>query len=281
MRQSAHGLLSYTIGATDGDIGGVYDLYFDDQRWTIRYLVVDTGTWLPGRRVLISPMAVREPSWSAQRLAVALTKAQVEGSPSFDAAKPVSRQHEIEFAGYYGYPLYWAGPYLWGPVPYPMPVAGREVEPETAEALRREGWAQVGPEHRERGSLASGRVEREEGDPHLRSVREVLGYAIQAADGEIGHVEDFILDDETWTVRYLVVDTRNWWPGKKVLVSPEWIDYVSWADSKVHVNLTRHEIRDAPEYDPARPIERADESRLYEHYQRPKYWEAGDRDRAA
>jgi hypothetical protein len=109
-------------------------------------------------------------------------------------------------------------------------------------------------------------------DSHLRSVKEVKGYHIQALDGEIGHVEDFVTDDENWVLRYMVVDTKNWLPGKMVLVHPDWITKVSWEDSKVFVDLSRETIKDSPEFDPAAPVNRAYEERLYDYYGRPKYW---------
>jgi hypothetical protein len=200
MLHSARDLEKYTIGATDGDIGSVYDLYFDDRTWTVRYIVVDTGNWLPGRRVLISPLSVKEPSWSLQRLGVGLTKGEVRDSPDIDTAKPVSRQHELALATYYGLAPYWDGPYRWGAVPYPFaplgpPQADEPIDPETREILHDEGVYRLGPEHFER-RLA----EQEGADPHLRSVREVLGYYIQAADGEIGHAEDFLVDDRSWAI---------------------------------------------------------------------------------
>src|SRR5262249_17621984 len=250
MLLSARDLERFTIHATDGDIGGVHDVLFDDESWTIRYLVVDTGTWLPGRRGLISPMSVRQAGWGARRLVVGLPREQVEHSPSLDETQPISRQHELAYAGYYGLEPYWAGPYRWGPLAYPFPLPAAEpgVEPAAAEALRREGLENVGPEH-----LESRDFHEEHGDAHLPGVRETSGYYIQAADGDIGHAVDFLLDDRTWAIRYLIVDTRNWLPGRKVLVAPEQITDLSWADSMVHVSLTRDQIRSSPEYDPSRP----------------------------
>jgi hypothetical protein len=249
MLKAISDLKGAALAATDGEIGSVADVYIDAASWTVRYLVVDTGTWLPGRKVLISPLAVRGAVWGADRIPVNLTKAQVEASPSVDTEQPVSRQYELEYARYYGYPSYWGGPYRWGTAQYPAdvaPLTGPPYEPEAP---------------------------REPGDPHLHSARDLMGSYIEATDGDIGHVEDFLVDDREWAVRYMVVDTRNWLPGKKVLVSPEWIRDVSWADSRVYVDLTRQGVESAPEYDPDRPLERADESRLYRHYQRRQYWE--------
>jgi sporulation protein YlmC with PRC-barrel domain len=237
------------ISATDGEIGSVDDIYFDDTGWTVRYLVVDTGRWLPGRKVLISPMAVRGKGGSGgATVPVALTKSQVENSPSVDTELPVNRQYEVEYSRYYGYPFYWSGPYRWGAVRYPDDLTATDPGPVST------------------GPIESG------GDPHLRSARDVMEYYIEATDGDIGHVEDLLLDDREWAIRYLVVDTRNWWPGKKVLISPDWIGRVRWEDSRVHVDLTREGIKSAPEYDPTRPIEREYESSLFGHHARRSYW---------
>jgi hypothetical protein len=245
----------FTIRATDGDIGTVTEGYFDDLSYAVRHIVVDTGGWLGDRKVLISPIAVRATDWEHKRIAVALTKAQVEKSPSIDTDKPVSRQHEVAYYDYYGYTPYWTGPYLWGAYPYPYAEAGPSLEKADLELEPRWDW-----ESRERD------------DPHLRSSRAVTGYHIEATDGGIGHVEDFLVDDVAWAIRYMIVDTTNWWAGKKVLVAPAWIQRVDWAESKVHVALTRALIRTSPDYDPTRPVERAYETQLCGHYGRPRYW---------
>jgi hypothetical protein len=240
------------IKARDDEIGEVEDFYFDDENWTIRYLVVDTGKWLPGRKVLISPISVGNVHHGNHRVEVNLTKKQIEDSPGAETDRPVSRQYEASYFDYYGYPYYWGGPYAWGPaaIPAAMPVPTR-TEAEIAEMQRRDG---------------------ESADPHLHSVREVIGYYIEATDGDIGHVEEFIIDDESWTIRYMVVDTRNWWPGKKVLVAPQWIERASWSDSRVYVNLSRADIQEAPEYDRNAPLSRDYESSLHQHYGRSPYW---------
>ena len=249
MHYSVKELKGYTIGATDGDLGKLDDFYFDDESWTIRYLVAETGNWLLNRKVLISPFALGKADAARERLSVTLTKKQVEKSPSIDTDKPVSRQHEASYLDYYGYPYYWGGPYLWGPWTYPQLSGAAQRRNEEARAKREEA-----------------------NDVHLRSAHKVTGYHIEAPDGDIGHVEDFIIDGETWEIRYMVVDTQNWWPGKKVLLSPRWSDRVSWSDSKVYVDLSRETIKNGPEYHPE-ALNREYEETLYDYYKRPKYWD--------
>jgi quercetin dioxygenase-like cupin family protein/uncharacterized protein YrrD len=262
MLRSMNDLIGFTIAATDGDIGRVDACYFDDESFTVRHLVVDTGGWLGGRKVLISPMALRDIDWYGGRIEAALTRVQVEKSPSIDTDRPVSRQHEAEYHRYYGYPFYWTGPYLWGPYSYPYPFLAPDRGTNFEQERR---WTQE-----------LGRA----GDPHLRSSATVIGYHVAATDGDIGHVKDFLMDESTWAIRYLVVDTSNWWFGKKVLVSPEWVTGVDWNESLVHVDLTRERIKNSPEYDRSGLVERDYEVRLHDHYGRPGYW-SDRRDEAA
>lgn len=254
MLQSAENLQGLTLHASDGEIGTVKELYFDDHAWVVRYLVVDTGSWLSGRQVLISPHAVEAVSKKDQRIDVRLTKQQVENSPGIDTHKPLSRQQEEDYYTYYGYPYYWSGPYLWGGAAYPGLLA---PDIPQASAAEREIDA-----IRERQSSA---------DCNLRSSKEVTGYYVEASDGDIGHVEDFVVDDQSWAIRYVVVDTRNWLPGKKVVISPAWLQSISWNDSKIHVDVSREAIKNAPEYDES-ALNREYESRLYHHYGREGYW---------
>jgi hypothetical protein len=211
--------------------------------------VVDTGTWLSGRRVSVAPHVAHPPTAGAKRLPVTLTRAQVEGSPDVGTTPPVSRQQEIAWHAYYGYPFYWTTPGLLGAQPL-------LATPDPQVALAEE-------------ELAA----RESGEPNLHSAQDVRGFYIGAADGEIGHLADFLVEMEPWTIRYLIVDTSNWWAGKQVLVAPGWITDVSWNDSKVYTTLTREAIKSSPEYDPTAPVQRDYESRLYGHYRRPNYWE--------
>ena len=220
-------LRDFALRALDGEIGKVDQFYFDDETWAIRYLVVNTGSWLSGRQVLISPFALGQTDWESKQLEVLLTRKQVEGSPDINTHKPVSRQHEADHLEYYGYPFYWEGPYLWGSMTDPAGLAMQT-------SLVPEGSAS--------------RVGTEPADSHLRSTNVVTGYHIEATDGEIGHVEDFIVDTYTWAIQYIEVNTRNWWRGKKVLMSPHWIERVSWTDSKIYVDLSRETIKNSPEY---------------------------------
>ena len=245
MLSKAQSLKGYQLECLDGVIGEVKEFYFDDRHWAVRYLVANTGNWLTGRQVLISPYALVTAHKSEQHIAVDLTKQQIEDSPSLNSDKPVSRQFEEAYYGYYGWPMYWSGPYMWGADPYIV----RE----------RETW---------RPATQGGKA----WDPHLRSTDSVTGHDIQALDGEIGHVEDFVIEDETWAIRYLIVGTRNWWPGKKVLLSTQWIERVSWSESKVFLNLSREAIKQAPEFTEESLLTRDYETGLHHHYHRKGYW---------
>jgi hypothetical protein len=250
MLQSVSRIKDVTLHSSDGEIGSVEEFYFDDQSWAIRYLVVNTGDWLPGRLVLISPIFLGAADWETGRLDITLTKKQIEDSPGIDRHRPVSRQHEAAYMDYYGASYYWNGPYMWGGALIPADLAGIPM-PLVARSAT--------------GDLEST-------DSHLRSTSEVKEYHIEAANGEIGHVDDFVVDPETWSIRYLEVATRTWWPGKKVLVSPEWIGKISWGESSVRVDLSRETIQSAPEYIESVPITREYEARLLEHYGRQPYW---------
>lgn len=255
MLRTIHDLKKMALGATDGEIGEVKEAYFDDQEWALRYLVVDTGGWLPGRKVLITPLSIRGMDWDQRRIDVSLTREQVKNGPDIDTDKPVSRQHETRYFDYYGYPYYWIGPSMWGPVAFPAGTvtgAAAGAVPTEAESMERE----------------TRRRERENADPHLRSTREVSGYHLEAADGSIGHIDDFLFDDENWALRYLIIDTRNWLPGRRVLVSTEWVERVSWDERKAYVSLTRDAVRESPEYDSDTELTQEDETQLHQHYGR-------------
>ena len=235
----------YSLRAMDGDVGTLEDVFFSDRDWRIRYLVVDTGPWLRSRRVLVSPLSVTEVRREEKSIIAQLTREQVQSSPEIDAAKPVSRQYEIDYSRHYGLPFYWAGGSLWNPMPPPDDLANQTDWPSS-------------PEPSESGETV-----------HLRSSHEVRGYRFEGQEGELGHIKDFILDDETWLIRYVEIDTRNWWPGgKKVLLARQWIDEVRWDERKVTADVHRSTVKEAPPYDESGPITEAYEIELFKHYGR-------------
>ena len=209
------------LGASDGEIGHVKDFYFDDRNWAIRYLVADTGSWLPGRLVLISPHSLGSLDATGKILSVRLTRKQIEESPSIHSSKAVSRQYEEEYYKYYGWPRYWEGNGLWGmsDVPgleLPPPVLETEppIEPPVVTANYGEG-----------------------ADAHLRSAKAVQGYHVQAGGEIIGHISDFMIDPRNWAIRHLVVKTGHRLSGSEVQISTGEIDRTSYAESTVFVNL--------------------------------------------
>jgi hypothetical protein len=241
----ATSLKGYVLHSLDKDIGKVKEFYFDDRYWAIRYLVADTGDWLNNQQVLISPYAMKGVNRAEESLSIDLTCKQIENSPPLESDKPVSKQYEVSYYNYYGWSMYWDGPHAWGAFPYLERDAFKHRLPEKPQVF----W-----------------------DPSLRSMATVTGYHIQAKDGEIGHIEDFILDDQTWEIRYLIINTQNWWPGKKVLIAPDWIENVSWKESKVFVKVLRDAIKSAPEYFELESFTREDEIELHRHYKSQGYW---------
>lgn len=266
MLRNTKDLENCAIRATDGQIGHVKDFYFDDDAWVIRYFVVNAGSWLASRQVLISPISVHHPDWIERTLPVGLTKHQVKNSPDIDTDKPVSRQNEEQTLGHYGYPNYWGGGGMWGEGMYPYAMVPN---------YSGDGPDRLDRAERNREQEAFLRAERERhrnDDPHLRSCKAVTGYHIHATDGEIGHVAGYLVDDETWAILYLVVDTSNWWVGHKVLIAPAWISGVHWSNETVSINLSRESVKGAPVYDPSAIWSRELDRSLYQHYGRPGYW---------
>ena len=263
MLRSMKDLEHYAISATDGHIGHVKDFYFNDDDWVIRYLVVDTGSWLSSRKVLISPISVHHPNWLERTLPVLITKEQVKNSPNIDTDKPVSRQNEEQFMGYYGYPYYWGGAGMWGDGVYPYAMAP---------GYAGHGVDRVQREREIEACLCAERARHRNDNPHLRSCKAVTGYHLHAHDGEIGHVAGYLIDDETWAIRYIIVDTSNWWIGHKVLIAPEWISGVDWSIETVSVTLSRESVKGATAYDPNMKWSRELDLSLYQHYGRTGYW---------
>lgn len=233
MIRSVKDLHRCTVAARDGDIGRIEDLYFDDQRWVIRYLVVEATQLDRVRPVLISPMSVGSVNWLARLITLSVTNEQVRNSPDIDTKKPVSRQREAEYLHYYQYPYYWGGTGLWGAGLSPAVVA--PIGPEIA--VEREELDKTEEQH--------SRAE----ESHLRSTHEVIGYYIEATDGDLGHINDFLVDDESWAIKYAVVDTSNWWFGRKVVLDPVLIRDVNWSGRKVSVDISHQSLKNAPPFD--------------------------------
>ena len=244
MLNNINHLVGSTVTATDGEMGHVKEAYFDDQAWTIRYLVVNTGSWLLGKEVLIAPVAIKQPLGDVKNLDVWLNQEQVKNSPDIDTHQSVSRQHEQEFARYYAYANYWDGGGLLPMSPMPDPDPGLVAADKPVQ------------------------------DTHLRSSAKVSGYELHALDGSIGHVENFVFDDESWVIRYLVVNPRTWWPlGQQVLIATHWVDSIDWDSRSIAVRLTREQIKSSPLYEEAAPIGRDYEKRLHAAYDRQGYWD--------
>lgn len=245
MLRNINGLIGDKILATDGELGKVDEFYFEDKGWTIRYMVAETGSWLPGRKVLISPAALKIPGYESKNFPVALTREQVRTSPDIDTKKTVTRQHELELEKHYAC----GGGY------YAGGMSGNFMFPQVRE------------EAEKLGDFPAGQSKEDSG---LRGTRAVTGYKLHARDGSIGHVEDYIVDDEKWVIRYLVADAGIWLPGRKVLISPHWIKRVAWESSEVYVDLTMDAVSNSPEFDPAEQVSEDYESVLYKHYGMPR-----------
>jgi hypothetical protein len=226
MLRSIKQLYGDKLGASDGELGHVKDFYFDDQNWAIRYLIADTGTWLPGRQVLLSPHALARLDQVKKVLRVNLTRKQIEESPPIESHKPVSRQFEEEYYRYFGWPYYWQGDGLWGMSGFPIlegPATPASNPPVPVRLPAPQGI-----------------------DAHLRSTQAVNGYHLQASDGTIGHVCDFMMDAQSWTIGQLVIKTGHRFSGKEVLIPIKNVDRISYSDSKVFVNLTIEAVERSP-----------------------------------
>jgi sporulation protein YlmC with PRC-barrel domain len=248
MIQTIKNMLGFTMSAIDGEIGKVKDFYFDDETWTIRYLVVETGNWLSDRKVLISPQALLACDWENETFPVNLTKEQIKNSPDIDTDKPVSRQHEMELYAHYPWANYWGGGILGGG----MGTAGMML-PISSLPMDGEG------KNKENNPAANG-------NPHLRSAKNVQSYNIHALDDSIGDVEDFMVDDSNWTIHYMVVDTGKWFPGKKVIISPYLIKEINWEALEVIINASVDQVKNSPEYDDSKQLSTEYDTNLKNYY---------------
>ena len=249
MLWDASAINGYAIEASDGRLGTVSDLLFEDVGWLIRWLVVDTGNWLPGRKVLLPLSALGQPDRALRHFPVKLTMQHVKDSPEIDTEQPVSRQIEAHLYEHFGWDPYWGGSF--------HPMSNAIATPFVAP------FYESGPRP---GDLARADARPNEGDPHLRSLATVTGYHIHATDGEIGHVEDFLVDDADWSIRYIKVDTRNWWLGERVLISPRSVREINWADRLIQVDVNRQKIKDGPPYDPSITVDGAYEEKFLTYY---------------
>ena len=238
----------YAIGASDGPIGSITDFLFDDVTWLVRWLVIDTGSFLNGRNVLLPPSALSQVNHIGHQLAVHLTKQQIKDSPDITTDEPVSSEMETNLYDYYGWSPYWSTGFYMGGYGF----AGRPFGPSS-----------LGFDPRDREDEVAHRAH---GDRHLRSVRAVDGYHIHASDGEIGHVADFLLEDGDWSIHYLVIDTQNWWPGKRVLISPRSVRSTDWSTRTVNLDVDRRMVKDSPAYDGSKAIDRAYEYQFHGYY---------------
>ena len=214
------------LEASDGEIGHVKDFYFDDRPWVVRYLVADTGSWISGRLVLISPHSLGRLDQAGKTLRVNLTRKQIEDSPAIESHKPVSRQYEEQYYRYYGWPYYWQGDGLWGLSGFP--ILELPSAPPAAE------------------QSAAGGSPTETAEAHLRSTKAVIGYRLEASDGTIGHVCDFMMDDQSWAIGQLVIKTGHRFSGKEVEIPTTTVERISWDDSTVFVNLTKAAVEASP-----------------------------------
>jgi len=263
MLRNLQDLQKFVLRATDGDIGHVTDFYFDDQAWVVRYLVIETGNWLSSRKVLISPLSIGSPDWQDKAIPVALTREEIRNSPDIDTNKPVSRQHEEDFALHYRYPFYWIGTGLWGEDAHPSQVMPEFVstpsvvvpQPDSVSLLADPPEAQHNPD-----------------DTHLRSCYVVSGSHLHTDEGEIGQVQGMLIDDENWAIRYLVVTTSYWQIGHQALVTPASIAGIDWFDHIVLLNLPGDRMQETPTHDPNDLVDRDHEKRLHDHYGIKPYW---------
>jgi len=253
MLRNSSEIIGYTIGSSDGQLGKVTDVLFDDDTWLVRWLVIDTGSWLSGRKVLLPPSVLGHFSPIGHQFSVRLTMQQVKDSPGIDTDLPVSRQMEISTYNYYGWNPYWSTGLYMGGYGYGFGYGGSAMGPlSSRESMRRDE------------DIAAS--QRSDDDPHLRSIEAITGYHIHASDGEIGHVDDFLVEDADWSIHYIVVDTRNWWPGRKVLVSPRSVREIDWTGSLVNLNVDRQSVKDSPGYDASTTVDRDYEKHFHSYY---------------
>lgn len=248
MLWNASAIKGYGLSEKDGELGSVKDLLFDDAKWVVRWLIVDTGNWLPGRKVLLPPSALGKPDAETRQFPVKLTKQQVKDSPDVNTDLPVSRQNEAHLYEHYDWEPYWDGSFAPASLIMAVPTDVTMNRPNSYPRDQHEGPHLFA------------------GNPHLRSASAVTGYGIHATDGEIGAVEDILVDDQDWSVRYMLVDTGNWWPGERVLISPKSVRKIEWVEKLIYLNVNRDTVKKSPPYDPAITVDGAYEEKYLAYY---------------
>jgi hypothetical protein len=262
MLWNASMIRGYAIAASDGRLGTVSDFLFDDSSWLVRWLVVDTGKWLSGRKVLLSPFVLGHLDPKEREFTVELTMRQVKDSPDVDTDRPVSRQMETNIYDYYGWSPYWGNGFFTNRYGYIGDALKVAPTPGFTDTVASTDPADRESDERDQAITHMARSD----DPRLRSIEAVTGYHIEARDGEIGHVEDFLIDDADWSIHYLLINTKNWWPGKKVLISPLSVLEIDWLDNLVKVNVDRQKVKDCPAYDPSMTVDQAYDERFLTYY---------------
>lgn len=243
MLRNLNSLVNRPVMAEGGRLGEVKGFFFDDRQWIVRYLIVETLSHSHSRETIISTAAFKGQDWNAGTLVTDLSLTQVRNGPEVELDRPLAIAQEERIARYFGWPVYWNA--------LGAEVHRATVTPSGARAMV---------------------VERESTLHALRGTREIRGFGIRAIDGEVGEIADLVADDASWQVHYLEIDTGTILSGKKVLLSPEWVESVDWYAHTVSVPLSKSTIKESPAYDPSEPITRTYEDKLFDYYKMPKYW---------
>ncbi|MDG5786492.1 PRC-barrel domain-containing protein [Evansella sp. AB-P1] len=238
-------LKSFSVVGNDGGFGTVDNVLFDEDKWTIRYLVVKAGLWFTNERLYISPASIEEIDIKSEMIRLNISRDQAAKAPII-GDEPISRKQEREFSSYYQFSPYWLGGKVWGGV-----VLARDLL----------DFDQPVQE-----------VEDNEDEPKIHVANDVIGYELAAQEDTFGKIEDLLFEEESYVIRYFVVDTKKILPGKKVLISTEWISHVDWVSGRVEVTITKEQVEKSPEYLPGQPLTREIEEALFEYYDKEKYW---------
>ena len=242
----------YTLSASDRKVGKITDLYFDEEKWGVRYLVVHVGWPIFGRDALVSPLAVRAVDADFKRVLVNLDIETIENAPPLSPYQPISRQYEAYYHDYYDWPYYWFGDALWG----------LASTPEQLQLIEQ--------------SIDQSLVHNDEVHTHLRSIHEIIGYSVMDAQQAIGTIEDVIIESDSWLIRYLVLRSPSWLPSKRHLISRDWVTGIDWSNQEATIELDHSMVEASPEYNPGMLVSRSYENRLYSHYGMETYWKSGE-----